>query len=263
MSQQSSQPLPTTIKLTTVQKSLLGLLYRYRFATSTLLADARGVKISATNQSLKELASLGFIGRRYESSYKLLGKAARYYVAKKGLVYLSQDARYDPKILHAYYRSARLGENFVETTIQTMAVALQLAHLHPGEYRISTKPELVDVPHFRLTSPDLYMRRIKPIANRPVDFLVYVYLSINFVAVQAKLQAILRDMSDGHWESGYPSLMFVVADTAQEHRLTTIITKYLQGKRSRPELAIYTTTVERLHSPKTTRHDLWNPLPPR
>jgi DNA-binding MarR family transcriptional regulator len=127
MSQPYNQPLPKSIKLSTAQKSLLDLLYTYRFATSALLADARGVKVSATNQSLKGLAEQGLIGRRYEPSYRLHGKAARYCIAKKGVTYLARDAHYDPKILHAYYRNPSLSENFVDTTIQIMTVALRLA----------------------------------------------------------------------------------------------------------------------------------------
>src|SRR5487761_1142882 len=89
--------IPTTIPtrhkaLNKDQLNILYALYKFRFGTTDLLRTTQTKQISRQymNTRLRILCEQEYIGRRYDSSYKLQAKFAQYYLLPKGVEVLKQ-----------------------------------------------------------------------------------------------------------------------------------------------------------------------------
>jgi predicted transcriptional regulator len=66
------------------QQDILRLLYKFRFSTSELIAKyLNKPNVKLVQKKLKLLEDRGYVAKRYDKSYKLRGKAARYYLTPK------------------------------------------------------------------------------------------------------------------------------------------------------------------------------------
>ena len=102
-------------KLNKGQVAVLKLLYRYRFTTSELLAKAENQKhLQVTRSRLATLEKQGYIGKRYDNSYKLLGKFASYYLLPKGLQYLKSIEAAEPQIIKMVYNDRKASDKFID-----------------------------------------------------------------------------------------------------------------------------------------------------
>ena len=133
-------------KLNKGQVATLQLLYRYRFTTSELLAKVEGKKhLQVTRSRLATLEKQGYIGRRYDSSYKLLGKFAAYYLLPKGLQYLKSIEVAEPQAIKIIYNDCKASDKFVDFCLQVCRMAQALISFYgdlTGNVRKRTlKPE--------------------------------------------------------------------------------------------------------------------------
>lgn len=116
------------------QLRLLTLLFSFRFATSDLIAE-RFNKPSGkfVQKRLNILIDQGYVGKRYDKSYKLQGKPASYYTLPKTLKLLQK--KY-PKFITDQtvknrYRDKELTEDFINHCIDLLRVFLTLSKLYP------------------------------------------------------------------------------------------------------------------------------------
>src|ERR1700759_2928953 len=73
------------------QVEVLDWLYRFRFSTSRQIARCLGKdKFKSVQKKLQILEKQGYIGKRYDGSYKLQGRPAEYYLTPKGARQLEQ-----------------------------------------------------------------------------------------------------------------------------------------------------------------------------
>ena len=76
---------------TSKQLAVLKLLYRFRFGTTDLLARALDLKDGRyIHTRLEALVTQGYIGKNYDSTYKLDGKPATYYLLPKAFAALKK-----------------------------------------------------------------------------------------------------------------------------------------------------------------------------
>lgn len=80
------------------QLAVLKQLYRFRFGTSDLLARSLDLKDGRyIHMRLDASVKQEYIGKNYNSSYKLEGKPATYYLLPKAFAALKQHAETDDK----------------------------------------------------------------------------------------------------------------------------------------------------------------------
>jgi ATP-dependent Clp protease ATP-binding subunit ClpA len=95
--------------------------FRYRFTTSELLAKFENQKhLQVTRSRLATLEKQGYIGRRYDNSYKLQGKFAAFYLLPKGLQYLKSIDAAEPQALKMMYNDPKASDKFVDFCLQVM-----------------------------------------------------------------------------------------------------------------------------------------------
>lgn len=87
-----------TKNITKKQRAVLEQLYRFRFGTNDLLARSLDLKDGRyIHMRLDTLVKQEYVGKNYDSTYKLEGKPATYYLLPKAFTALKQYAQTEDK----------------------------------------------------------------------------------------------------------------------------------------------------------------------
>ena len=202
------------------QLEVLHILYRYRFASRDLIAQYLNKK--DVYRQLLVLQDRGFIGRRYESSYKLAGKPAAYYLKPDGLREL---VRADDGIkanVKNLYRTKQVSEEFINHCMSLLSISLRLRHLEP-KTKFFTKIDLQkdDYAYFPSPLPDAYVR-----INDGQYFLNYIDSSKPFFAVARWLKLLEEYYENGAWDdtgTEFPVVVIVLEDGRYPKKLSGFI----------------------------------------
>ncbi|MBM3209724.1 hypothetical protein FJZ39_00035 [Candidatus Saccharibacteria bacterium] len=232
-------------KLNKGQVEVLKLLYRYRFTTSELLAKATDQRyLQVARSRLVTLEKQGYIGRRYDSSYKLLGKFAAYYLLPKGLQYLKSIDGTELQVIKMIYNDRKASDKFVDFCLSVCRVAQALSSLYGEEARIFTRTELLNYGYFPQPQPDLYFSiKRKTMRHYFVD--VYDDSTPAFVMTK-KIKRYAEHYESGEWEStgsDYPEVIVACTSPIAEQRLRK---KLLQSATN--DITVYTCTIAGLES---------------
>jgi hypothetical protein len=222
-----STPQPTSYKsLNDKQISILHLIYRFRFATTDLLAKSLGKKDkSEMNRRLKTLLLQEYIGRKYQPNYHLLGQPASFHLLPKGIQALRSlpETKYDPAVLRNIYKDKTASDRFIGHRLAAFSLYCQLKGQYGGRLRYFTKSELSKFEYFPKPLPDAYLRLD---AGNERHFLVDIIDDSQpfFVAVR-RVKQYIKYAEEGDWEDATGSKLPVV--------LLTCKTSSLQYKLSR------------------------------
>lgn len=150
-------------RLTQKQLALLHLIYRFRFVTTELVAQYQGRKSAdIVRPRLTALAEMGYIGRKYDSSYKLQGKHAAFYLLPDGMRALRQQPRegyeYSKVVLHNIHKDRDASDQFIEHNLGVLEAYNRLRSLHGDRLQFFTKSDLAAYDHFPQPLPDAYLR---------------------------------------------------------------------------------------------------------
>lgn len=227
-------------KLNSRQVRVLELLYRYRFTTSKLLAKSENQKhLQVTRSRLATLEKQGYIGRRYDSSYKLLGKFAAYFLLPKGLQYLKSIDVAEPQAIKMMYNDRKASDRFVDFCLSVCRTAQALLSFYDEESRVFTRTELLDYDYFPQPQPDLYLS-IKRKTTRHYFVDLYDDVTPAFVPVKKIRKYTEHEESDA-WEStdsNYPEVIIAcISDEAEQH-----LRKKFSGSVA-TDITVYTCTI--------------------
>jgi len=149
------------LALTTQQLHILKIIYKFRFVTANRVAEYRDVSTRTTNEALSILLNRDLITRKYDKSYKLLGKGARYFLTPKASKLLKPEPNINEQVLHTRYKDRYVSEAFVEHSIEIMAACLDIRSSYPDAFTIFSKAESAGHNFMPKPLPDLYLRRNK------------------------------------------------------------------------------------------------------
>jgi hypothetical protein len=228
---------------------VLTLLYRYRFTTSELLAKFENQKhLQVTRSRLATLEKQGYIGKRYDSSYKLAGKFASYYLLPKGLRYLKSIDAADPQVVKMIYNDSKASDKFVDFCLSVSRTAQALSSFYDGEAKVFTRTELLDYDYFPQPQPDLYLS-IKRMTLRHYFVDIYDDLTPAFVMVR-KIKKYAEHHESGEWEStdsAYPEVIIACVSDKAEQRLRKKLLVASTG-----DITVYTCTINSLNPDSET-----------
>lgn len=147
-------------KLNTDQQLVLELLYKFRFGSNDLIAQYFGKKDrSLVFKRLAILQELGLVGKRFDSSYRLRGRPAAYYLLPEGARTISKyrdedDA--DEINVKAIYRDATVSERFVDHCLAVFALYMQLMDEYDDNLNFFSKADQANFDNFPKKLPDAY-----------------------------------------------------------------------------------------------------------
>jgi DNA-binding MarR family transcriptional regulator len=236
----------TRRKLNHKQLNVLLLLYKFRFTTAPQLTEYLGLKSNSIIRNLRVLLDQELIGWKYDLSYKIDRKPAVYYLEKKGLAILKENPSIDKKVLHSYYKNKDLDEEFIQHSIDVLAVCNALQTSYGATYYLFTKNELGGFADFPDSKPDVYLRHTDDVT----EYFITLAHDIQPFITRKRLTEYIRHSEEEGWSSNtYPTLLYVFKNRAHEERFTEYAKQLLENSGiDEDELRIATTTIEALLS---------------
>ncbi len=239
------------------QVRILILLYRFRFVTVAQLAGYRNVSPASMHESLEKLVERGLIDKRYDSSFKLQGKPARYYLAKAGIRYMRVRFGVSERILKSYYKNPLVGDAFIDHTVALFDLYRALHNTYTGVFDIFTKAEIAPYEFFPATLPDLYLQRIEDIDDVETAYILELFDTTPFFAIKKRIREHIEHFDSGEWpDETYPTLLLVCPDQRTEARLEGFLEPVLA------DIDFLTTTIESVIA-ETEKATIWaDPVEP-
>lgn len=215
-------------KLNEQQLEVLRLLYKFRFGTNDLFAQYFSKKDrSFVYKRLSILHERGLIGKRFDSSYRLQGKSAAYYLTPDGARML-QEARDVQVNIKAIYKDKTVSEQFVAQSLEVFAIRNQLnAQYDDLSFFTRTDMNREEYDYFPRPLPAAYMR-LKS-SNKHFFLDIFHDNEPLFVAKQRMKQYVKYD-EDGDWavtETDLPIVLAVCESSNVAKRVLKYMTKAL------------------------------------
>lgn len=200
---------------TSNQLAVLKLLYRFRFGTTDLLARALELKDGRyIHTRLEALVSQEYIGKNYDSSYKLEGKPATYYLLPKAFKALKQQHKatgkeLSDKTLRNAYKDKEASNEFIARKLAVFTIYDRLRVTHGQNLKLWTKDQLNfdKYDYFPQPKPGAYLT-ILPEGIRPRErcfFLNYLDDDTPFFVHVRRLQMCIDYVEANEWEDATSS----------------------------------------------------------
>lgn len=141
--------------LNTHQIAILNTLYKFRFTTTALLAENQQAKHQRViSNRLKILVDQGYIGMNYDSSYKIKGKPATYYLATDGVKYLRQQPYTQESALRSIYQDKRANDSRIQHRLNVFKAYITIKQTYPDRFKFYSKTELMNKSYVPKMRPD-------------------------------------------------------------------------------------------------------------
>jgi DNA-binding MarR family transcriptional regulator len=243
-------------KLNANQIQILLLLFKYRYVTAALLARHKGINKSAATKSLRILLEQDYIARRYDTSYRLLGKSASYCLTPKGIGVIREHADKDEGALRAIYKDRRATDSFIEHNLSVMEALVQLKSLYGSHLMYFTRSQIIGFDIFPSPGPPMYMRESEPAeGEEPKEYMLEIYTDTPAWIIRKRIDEYITHFDEEGWSKDrrYPTLLFV----APTKRIERHLQKYIETARDDAyipdeDLVFMTTTVKDLFTRSNT-----------
>ncbi len=214
-------------KLNAKQIHLLKLIYKFRFVTSSLMAQYKGISIAGCNYAFKVLEGHELIARHFDKTYKLQGKAARYYLTNKGIKYLRDTQELDEQVLHAMYKNKSVTTSFIDHHITVLGAYLHFRDKYPDTFEVFTRSESRSFEDFPEPSPDLYLRRVRESDTMPNEYFLELHHDNQSFVAKKRLASLVENYEEEWPDDTHPTLLFALADARTEQNFQEHASKVL------------------------------------
>lgn len=226
------------------QLSVLMLLYRYRFITADRLALVeRQRNVAVSRSRLTILCEQGYVGRHYDSSYKLLGKSARYYLLPRGLAALKTNADLQSKAIKAAYNDKTASDTFVDTCLRIFDISMKYQEIYRSEAQVFTRAELAAYSYFPQPTPDLY---VSVQGDQPAHYFIDYYpKEMQLFVMLRRVKKYIAYSESGLWNdtgSAFPCVVIICSSSTSEEKLRTRITPLLVNLEAEVRIATISTS---------------------
>ncbi len=211
-----------TYKLNNYQKEIIDALYKFRFVNSDLLTTyLSSSSRRIINSRLKILLDHDYIGRLYDSSYKLSGKSAIYYLRPKSITYLKTIDNINNKVLIASYKDKSAKESIINHYQDVLTVYLKLANLYP-KFKIYSKSSIRDLMD---NAPDMMLTK-----NKTTTYLLDYYQDdITYRNLIVKIRRFIDYADDLDQENLNPIILIICQSTSLQKKVTRLIKRELNN----------------------------------
>jgi len=235
-------------KLNQKQLALLHLIYRFRFVTTELVAQYQGRKSAdIVRPRLTALAEMGYIGRKYDASYKLQGKHAAFYLLPDGMRALRRQPRagyeYSQNVLHNIHKDKDASDQFIEHNLEILKAYAKLRTIYGDQLQFFTKSDLAVYDHFPQPLPDAYLTIEASEGNK--QYFLDVHHEARPLFVSARRIKQYADYADSQqWElteTELPEILALCDSTTMQLRLQKKL-----AKNSHPKVNFLLTSLQAL-----------------
>lgn len=251
--------------ITKKQLAVLELLYTFRFGTTDLLARALDLKDGRyVHMRLDALVKQGYIAKKYDSSYKLEGKPATYYLLPKGFPALKEQSSKSISVrtLRNIYKDKEASERFIAHNVAILTIydSLRAACGEHLGFWTKNKLNFDEYNYFPEPKPDTYLT-ITPKGARPRDryfFLNYLDDETPFFVHVRRLQKYIDYVEANEWEEATDTKLRGVLLVCESTPLLKRIRKKLAQLVDEDEPPhFYYTTIRALKSSTQEDDEVW------
>lgn len=202
-------------KLNAEQLEVLELLYKFRFGSNDLFAQYFGKKDrSFVFKRLSILLEQGLIGKRFDSSFRLLGKPAAYYLTPAGARALQERwSQVKPQIsIKTIYKDKTVKDDFVRQCLDIFAAHNRLRALFGDRLKFFTRTSLnhEDFDYFPQPLPDTYFR-VRLGGDEKQYFLDFYYDNQPAIASVKRIKKYVEYAEGGAWDDTGTLLPVILA----------------------------------------------------
>jgi hypothetical protein len=210
-------------KLNAEQLEVLELLYKFRFGSNDLIAQYFGKKDrSFVFKRLTILLDQGLIGKRFDSSYRIKGKPAAYYLLPAGARVLQESRPDRPINVKAIYKDKTISEDFIGYCLNVFDLYCQLKARYGDSLKFLTKGQLAKYDYFEDFVPGVYVRLDTNGVEKDF-FLEYLQDSKPFFAIERRIKQYIEYADSGEWEAGtssdFPKVLLICDKPSLQKRL--------------------------------------------
>ncbi|MDQ5932001.1 MAG: hypothetical protein QG649_86 [Patescibacteria group bacterium] len=244
-------------KLSDSQIKLLGLIAKFRFVTVELVSTWREKSKATMYERLAVLEDLGYIQKRYEKAWKLLGRPAVYSLTGKGLRVLrdTSSGYFTDAVIRNQYKNRSASLQLVDHSLDVAKLCVQLHKQYDGTYDIFAKSEIDQFEAFLRPLSDLYIRTNHTGENgRAIHYQLETIEAGAFTWMIKKRinahQEWFDENNEEDWgfEDNYPTLLLLCDNISTEKRIHRLTDEAYM------DFETWTTTRERFDS---SSKDIW------
>ena len=217
------------------QLSVLYALYKFRFGTTDLLRTTQSKPISRhyMNTRLRILCEQEYIGRRYDTGYKLQAKFAQYYLLPKGVEMLKQrPEHFNLQVLRNIKRDQHASDRFIRHSLNIFAIYAILLksyketsgsgfHFYSKSYMIGDKAE-----GFPKPLPDAFVSFRTPQDKQLEHYIIECFDdTMPQSAMKKRIGQLINHADSGDWTltKEYPRILLV----CETERLQKLVRKWV------------------------------------
>jgi len=247
------------------QLTTLHLLYWYRFCTSRQLAlSLKKSNHKAIQNKLQILEQQGFIGKRYDTSYKLAGRSAEYYITPKGARDLEKlkPGATNQWAVKSLYKNKTVSDDFLRHCIAVTETAQKLRAIYGGgdKLHILPKSSMAQYSYYPTWTPDLHLevpaRGQTPAKHYFVD--VWDGTKPFFVSVRKTRNYVnFKDSGDWQEDEQHPAILAICEDERAQKKLNRQMRRILEEQWDE-ELVFATVTIDKLLQATKPTDKMWS-----
>jgi hypothetical protein len=252
-------------RLNNQQLDVLSWLLKYRFSTARQIAvhlgrsDAKGIQ---TKLQILEAQSL--IAKRYDKSYRLVGRGAEYYLTPKGaraLLAALPDTKIHENVMKSLYKNKTLSDVFLRHCTGIVDVVLKFQSLYGDKLRLFSSSEIRRYSYIPEWAPDLFVSYRAHKSDNPQRSFLDVWDGGRpfFVSVK-KMRNHLTFAEEGEWNydhGDFPAILAICATKHDQKKLNRQMKKALNEMSDADDTPCGTTRLEQLMSATKAADKIW------
>jgi len=250
-------------KVSDGQLEIIKLLWKYRFGSIALLKNSLGLHEGpGLYKKLKILCDGDYIDKRYDSSYKIKGLPAAYFLRTKGFRELQKLPEYtniSEYLIKYSYKDKNVSLPFISHTLQVFNIAQKFTRLYPT-IKFFTGRDLINQKHFPEHLPDGFVSLKVSSNDKPQRyFLDIIAHNTPRYLVDKKITDYCRFFEEGGWDgtnSALPTILLVFENGSLEKRMQRSIPRLLYNLDTEG-IKIYATTTKALLGSTNANDLIW------
>lgn len=251
------------------QLKTLHLLYWYRFCTAKQLARSLDKSShKAIQNKLQILEAQGFIGKRYDTSYKLVGRPAEYFITPKGVRVLekAKPNTTNQWATKSLYKNKTVSGDFLRHCVTVTEVSQRLRAIYgdSNKLRRFSKSYMAEFSHYPQWTPDLHLeipgKGETPAKHYFVDiwdgtkpFFVSVRKARNYVNFK---DSGGKDGTEWQEDEQFPAILAICQNEQTQKKLNRQMRRILDEQWDE-ELVFATTTRQQLMEATKPAQKVW------
>lgn len=249
------------------QLKTLHLLYWYRFCTAKQLARSLDKSShKAIQNKLQILETQGFIGKRYDKSYKLAGRPAEYFITPKGARELEKlkPGTTNQWATKSLYKNKTVSDDFLKHCITVTETAKKLREIYGGgdKLHILPKSSMAQYSHYPTWTPDLHLEIPGKGSTPAKHYFVDVWDNTKpfFVSVRKTRNYVnFKESDEWQEDEAFPAILTICHNDRSQKKLNRQMKRILDEQWD-DDLVFATTTTEKLRQATKPADKIWSKI---